>query len=240
MKPGDSGTRPVHPRVKKLIEGISQNAKANTTTNMASVRKRKMARSSVKKNTKKVKDKQRNVKMTAHPVMQAHWDNKLTLKQNYKKLGLTVRLGKPAGGEEAPIQTLTEYRKEREDKEETQVKPEAVANETDPEKIPEGEARLIRDPETNEVVQIIYGKMKANEKKSEESKDSIIAELINYNEEHAKPVAPKTPSARESAWLEKLAAKYGEDYEKMKWDRKLNPMLFSVGQLKKKMAQLRR
>lgn len=207
---------------------------------MASVRKRKMARSSVKKNTKRVKDKKRDIKMTAHPVMQAHWDKKLTLKQNYKKLGLTVRLGKPAGGEEAPIQTLSEFRDEREHQEESQVRPEAVATETDPEKIPEGEARLIRDPETNEVVQIIYGKMKVNEKKVEESKDSIIAELIKYNEDTAKPVVPKTPSSRESAWLEKLVAKYGDDYEKMKWDRKLNPMLLSVGQLKKKMAQWRK
>lgn len=207
---------------------------------MASVRKRKMARSSVKKNTKRVKDKQRDVKMTAHPVMQAHWDKNLTLKQNYKKLGLTVRLGKPAGGEEAPIQTLSEFRKEREEREQNQITPEVVANETDPEKIPEGEARLIRDPETNEVVEIIYGKMKVNEKKVEEAKDSIISELIKYNEETAKPSVPKTPSARENAWLEQLHAKYGDDYEKMKWDRKLNPMLLSVGQLKKKMAQWRK
>lgn len=231
----------MHHGAKKLIEGISQiPSLTSTTTNMASVRKRKMARSSVKKNTKRVKDKQRNIKMTAHPVMQAHWDKKLTLKQNYKKLGLTVRLGKPAGGEEAPIQTLSEYRKESAEKEKSQVKPDDVATETDPEKIPEGEARLIRDPETNEVVEIIYGKMKVNEKKTEEAKDSIIAELIKYNEETAKPVVPKTPSSRERVWLEKLQAKYGDDYEKMKWDRKLNPMLMSVGQLKKKMAQLRR
>ena len=45
---------------------------------MVTVRKRKMARSSVCKNTKRVKDKQKKVKLIPHPVMAAHWDKKLT------------------------------------------------------------------------------------------------------------------------------------------------------------------
>lgn len=205
---------------------------------MASVRKRKMARSSVRKNTKRVKDKQRNVKMTAHPVMQQHWDNKLTLKQNYKKLGLTVRLGKPAGGEEAKIKDLTQYRKEKAAKEAAEkVDPSVVANETDPAKIPEGEARLIRDPETNEVVQVIYGTKKPDEvSDDDEPKVSIIDELQKYNQAHAKPQRVKTLSAREEAWISKLHAKYGDDYEKMLWDAKLNPLFMSSGQLKRKIT----
>lgn len=205
---------------------------------MASVRKRKMARSSVKKNTRKVKDKQRNIKMAAHPVMQAHWDNKLTLKQNYKNLGLTVRLGKPAGGEEAKIMSLTQYREEKEAEEaRKKVDPSTIANETDPANIPEGEARLIRDSETNEVVKIIYGTMKIKKSSEEEKpKISIIEELEKFSEEHKKKRHVKTLSTRETEWMSKLHEKYGEDYEKMRWDKKLNPTFMSSGQLKKKMS----
>ncbi|EEQ40055.1 putative nucleolar protein [Clavispora lusitaniae] len=230
------------PGKKKAIDLISADS-SNTSHpqhTMTSVRKRKMARSSVKKNTKRVKDKKRNVKMTAHPVMQAHWDNKLTLEQNYKKLGLTVRLGKPAGGQEAEVKTLTEQRKEREGQEAKQAKPEDIANETDPEKIPEGEARLIRDPETNEVVQVIYGRMKAAPKTQETSQPSIIDELIEFNNRSAKAPKHKAPTPREVSWIEQLHEKYGDDYESMRWDKKLNPMFMTTGQLKKKMAQWKR
>lgn len=203
---------------------------------MASVRKRKMARSSVRKNTKRVKDKQRNIKMTAHPVMQQHWDNKLTLKQNYKKLGLTVRLNKQAGGEEPEIQDLTQYREEQAAKEAAaEITPQSVASEEDPSKIPEGEARIIRDPETNEAVKVIYGTMKVSQAGSNsEEKFSIVDELTEYNKQHAKAKnVPQLPEM-EIAILERLHAKYGEDFEKMRWDKKLNPTFMSAGQLKKK------
>lgn len=205
---------------------------------MASVRKRKMARSLVKKSTKRVKDKQRNIKITSHPVMAEHWDKKLTLKQNYKRLGLTHRLGKPAGGGEAKVQTLTEYRKQKEEKENRQkVEPSAIENETDPAKIPEGEARLIRDPETNEVVKIIYGTMKVVNSEGDDTPEaSVIEELQKYAQEHAGARKVKKLTEREEEWMSKLHAKYGEDYEKMRWDQKLNPIFLSSGQLKKKMA----
>lgn len=201
---------------------------------MASVRKRKMARSSVKKNTKRTKDKKREVNITSHPVMQANWDKKLTLKQNYKKLGLTVRLGTFTGGQEADITTLTE---DREQESANKINPEAVANETDPAKIPEGEARLVRDPETNAVVQVIYGTMKPGSKKITKESTSIIPELEKYAEQHARKVKVYKTSEREEAWLEQLYEKHGDDYEKMKWDKKLNPIFLSEGALRKRITK---
>lgn len=204
---------------------------------MASVRKRKMARSSVKKNTKHTKDKKKNVKITSHPIMAAHWDKKLTLKQNYKNLGLTVRLNKPAGGEEAQIKTLAQYHKEKSESEAAaKVDPESVANETDPANIPEGEARLVRDPETNEVVQIIYGTKKRVADLETQSKSSVIEELQKYSEQHATPRKVRELPEREAECIARLHAKYGDDYEKMRWDSKLNPGFMTSGQLKRKMA----
>lgn len=204
---------------------------------MVSVRKRKMARSSVKKNTRRTKDKQRAPKIAHHPVLRAKWDKNLTLKQNYEKLGLTSRLSKYNGGQESSVKTISEYRKEQEENEAAHVAPEDVAVETDPLKIPEGEARLIRDPETNEVVQVIYGTMKIKKEEGKPKTESgIVDELIEYEEQHAKKKKPLTPKEEEADMLEALYEKYDDDYEKMKWDKKLNPLFLSVGQLKKKIA----
>lgn len=200
-----------------------------------------MARSSVAKNTKRTKDAQRAPKIAHHPVLAAKWDKKLTLKQNYEKLGLTSRLGKYNGGQENTYKTVTELRREQEEKNKIEhVAPEDVAVETDPLKIPEGEARLIRDPETKEVVKVIYGTMKSGLVKEAKPDNSIINELAEYSEKTARKAKQLKPKEEEESFLEKLYEKYGDDYGKMKWDKKLNPFFFSESQLKKKMAVWKR
>lgn len=215
---------------------------------MTSVRKRKMARSSVKKNTRRTKDQLKKVTMTGHPLMAEYWDPKLTLIQNYKKLGLAVSLGKDKGGVEQKLETVSERRaregesdseeeeEEEEEEENSKSSLKSVAIETDPLKIPVGEARIIRDPKTNEVLRVIHGQMEPV-KEEPKSGFSIIDKLEEYNEEHAKLPHVLTPSEREDHWLDQIYEKYGDDYEKMKWDKKLNPTFMSAGQLKKKVKQ---
>ena len=98
-----------------------------------------------------------------------------------------------------------------------------------------GVARLIRDPETNEVVEIIYGKMEPEVEEPKKPAIPIIEDLLKYNEEHAQPAKRKTLNQMDCHLLAKLDKKYGDDYEKMKWDQNLNPFFLSVGQLKKKL-----
>ncbi|KAI5965342.1 NOP16 [Candida pseudojiufengensis] len=207
---------------------------------MVSVRKRKMARSSVKKNTRRVKDKQRDINIYSNPIIAKNWDKSLTLKQNYKKLGLTSKLNKPAGGVEQKIETLTDLKKKYKKLQEQNqsVSIEDIENTEDPSRIPEGEARIVRDPKTNEVLEVIYGTMKVEETEEEpKQENSVIKELEEYASQHAKPKRERHLSERENEWAQKLYEKYGDDYDKMKWDKKLNIYQQSVGDLKRRIGK---
>ncbi|KAK9319503.1 ribosome biogenesis protein Nop16-domain-containing protein [Lipomyces orientalis] len=68
---------------------------------MVSVRRRRKQKSALPKVTRRHNDKQRKVRIKSHAIIAgfaANWDEKSTLSQNYKKLGLTSRLSKPTGG----------------------------------------------------------------------------------------------------------------------------------------------
>lgn len=214
---------------------------------MVSVRKRKMARSSVKKNTRRTKDRQRNINVYSNPIIAANWDKSLTLKQNYKKLGLRAKLGTSAGGDEKKVVSLSEIQKKREKKNKNNSNKDIpsideIENLDDPSKIPEDEARLIRDPETNEVVKVIYGTMKVNDDEDDEDDElekdaenpSVVEQLEEYAQKHSKIKKERHLSERESDWLKSLYEKYGDDFEKMKWDKKLNIYQHTAGELKRK------
>lgn len=196
-----------------------------------------MARSPVKKNTRRTKDKQRNINVYSNPIIAKNWDKSLTLQQNYKRLGLRAKLGHMAGGVEKKVESLTELRNKKKNKDKDDIVTiDKIEHTDDPSKIPEGEARIIRDPETNEVLKVIYGTMKAEDEESDEDKvdNSVIKQLEEYAEQHSKVKKERHLSDRESDWLKSLYEKYGDDYEKMKWDKKLNIYQQSAGDLKRR------
>ena len=51
--------------------------------------------------------------------------------------------------------------------------------------------------------------------------------------------APRTQSQREAEWLERLVAKYGDDYGRMTRDKKLNPMQQTEADIKKRVKKWR-
>lgn len=191
-----------------------------------------MARLSVRKNTRRVKDKQAKVNIHSNPIIAANWDKSLTLQQNYKRLGLRSKLGTMAGGQEQRVVKAGE-----DPKEERNVHVSEIENTTDPAKIPEGEARLIRDPETNEVTQVIYGTMKKHTEEAVPELSSVVQQLEETARKHAKVKKDRKPSEQECQWLQKLYEKYGDDYEKMKWDKKLNVNQQSAGDLRRRITQ---
>ena len=47
----------------------------------------------------------------------------------------------------------------------------------------------------------------------------------------------RNQSGRETEWVARLVEKYGSDYKKMTWDRKLNPFQQSEGDIKKRVLK---
>ncbi|EGW32810.1 uncharacterized protein SPAPADRAFT_60155, partial [Spathaspora passalidarum NRRL Y-27907] len=171
-----------------------------------------MARSSVRKNTRRTKNKQRNINIHSNPIIAANWDKSLTLQQNYKRLGLRAKLGSLAGGVEQSVESLTEIREKR-DKNEQETN--EVEDTDDPAKIPVGQAKIIRDETTNEVIKVIYGEKKAEDKLATAEESEVVKQLQEYGKKHSQIKKVRHQSSREDEWLRSLYEKYGDDYEKM-------------------------
>ena len=78
-----------------------------------------------------------------------------------------------------------------------------------------------------------WGGIRENGNETEVVKE-LIAEARNPVEKK-----PRYPSEREKEWLERLVGKYGDDYERMARDMKLNPMQQTAGDLKKRIQKLK-
>lgn len=222
-----------------------------------------MNRSSVSKNTRKNNNKDKfNPK--SNPIIAKHWDPELTAKQNYKKLGLTFKLSAPSGGEEKKIKiaeihhgNMEENLFEEDDEEREGINDNDDSEEGkdpyDPANILEGTAKFVKD-ENGKVLKIIYGTKKIsqpNNKINDNSKEGNAQVDDEEDKSEAKEVIaeleelasiPKKKEVRKMNEVEivryrKLLDKYGEDYERMKWDKKLNPFQLSPGQLKKQIKK---
>lgn len=245
---------------------------------MVSVRKRKMKRSSVKKNTRKNHSSNTSGRYNpkSNPVIAKHWDSTLTAKQNYKKLGLTFKIGATTGGEEKKIvigpinrgnmeESLFDDAEEDEEEQEEQEEEQEGFDPYDPMNIIEGTAKIMKD-DNGKVIKIVYGTKKliskqANHNKDSENRDSenedgddgddddaedeeddqsearqVIAELEELSRIPKKKEVHKMNELEQYRY-KKLIEKYGQDYERMKWDKKLNPFQLSPGQLRKEIKR---
>ncbi|SCU91398.1 LAMI_0E05754g1_1 [Lachancea mirantina] len=224
---------------------------------MASVRKRKMAKSSVRKATRKHRDRVRKVNIHANPIIAENWDYSLTLAQNYKKLGLAAKLQTSAGGDEADMSKVVKkeplvksYFSDSDDDDDDKLgdsrelsNEETDENAFDANYIPEGEARIKRD-ENGNVIEVVHGKMKGTRpeeagdhgKKDTGEKTEVVKLLENYASQPRVRQERKL-SSREDEWLLRLYKKHGDNYKKMFFDQKLNVYQQTEGDIRKRILK---
>jgi len=168
-------------------------------------------------------------------ILKDAYDPKLTLKQNYAKLGLIPSLDvRPdTGGTERPSTSTS-----------AKVSSDGSAP------VRKGMARVIRD-ESGKVVDIIepeeeeesspWGKQMSSIVDSEDvetympsegGKKTTVVQELEIMAAKAEPVQRHT-SALESQWLRDLVAKYGEDTERMSRDRGLNVWQKTEGEIRR-------
>ena len=181
-------------------------------------------------------------------------DKKETLTQNYRRLGLISRLQLPTGGAEQKIHEKVKNSHALDLKRVKSIERTIVS-----------EARVERDAEGN-ITRIIRGaSMRANplndplnEFDSDEDEDGPEEQGADHGEwggieDEEEPTEvvrlleaeasveyekrPRGQSEMELEWLRRLVRKHGDDVEAMVWDKKLNPMQQTAGDLTRRIKR---
>ena len=117
---------------------------------------KKKNRSGVMKKRQKPKSQK---KILSNPIIAANWDKSQTITQNYKRLGLTSKLNKHTGGYERKADTEEQLEAGHEGR--TRAREDALSIEGAKQKAALnalGEAKIIRDPETGAILEVIETK----------------------------------------------------------------------------------
>ena len=176
-------------------------------------------------------------------------DNKLTLTQNYQRLGLLHKLNAPAGGRER----IPEKEDETHGTHSLQINGSASQAAA---QIDVGETRVERDPETGKILRVIHDEEKRrranplndplNDLSDAEEENTVgssvpASAIVQQLERQAdmegvavKAKKPRHQSTREGEWIQRLTAKHGDNIAAMARDRKLNPMQQSEGDLRRR------
>lgn len=226
---------------------------------------KKKNRSSIAKVRQKPKSKR--VNPLGNPIIAANWyflsiplppssrltssrNQKETLTQNYRRLGLTSRLNSATGG----VEKLPHLHSETKSSTSSKL---AISNAI-PKTIEPGEARVERDPETGKILRVMHSDRNPNplndplnnieddegmdDGEGFEGEKREENEIIRKLEEQARSAAPKKErkqSEREREWCERLVAQWGDEYGKMARDRRLNPMQQTEQDIRRRVGKWR-
>ncbi|KAK9476088.1 ribosome biogenesis protein Nop16 [Lipomyces japonicus] len=204
---------------------------------MVSVRNRRKQKSSIPKQTRRLKDRQRKVRIKSNAIIAENWDEKLTLTQNYQKLGLTARLSRPSGGVQKEIFSAKKAAATGQsfkpfiETEKDIVTTKAIT-----------QAKIIRNPETGDIERIEHvegGRTEFDDIPTPAPK-AASTDVVRQLEELAargERKVERTQSDRESSWISQLVNKHGDDYEAMFRDKRLNVWQQSVGDLRRRIEK---
>ncbi|KAK0100026.1 Nucleolar protein 16 [Cadophora gregata] len=221
---------------------------------------KKKKRSSIPKI--KMKPKSKRVNPLGNPIIAANWNQDETLTQNYRRLGLTSRLNSATGGTEKLragdiSKSSTTSKLAISNAIPKQFTPASARVERDPTTgkilrvIHEEDDNPLNDPlnvveamdfdgaeDDGEVFEGFEGEVGSEKKKGKGNKSQN--EIVRRLEEQASMIPEKkerTQSEREREWIERLVGKWGEDFEKMARDRKLNPMQQTPADIKRRVGK---
>ncbi|OCK84332.1 60S ribosomal subunit biogenesis protein-like protein Nop16 [Lepidopterella palustris CBS 459.81] len=230
---------------------------------MGRVLQKKKNRSSISKVKHKPKSKK---KILDNPIIAANWNQKETLSQNYRRLGLSARLNHATGGTEKTIAILAS---DKATTSETNPTSDIVSDKLRiPSKLPKTfaplAARVERDPKTGKILRVLddpTASKKPNPLNDPLNEFDDESDTEGWNgfahvpsdmksatqtvqalaEQASSGVrkAPRRQSAREEDWIQRLVEKYGDDYKAMFRDGKLNPMQQSEGDIKRRVTKWR-
>ncbi|KAJ7074265.1 ribosome biogenesis protein Nop16 [Mycena amicta] len=149
----------------------------------------------------------------ASAILNARWDKRKTLRQNYAALGLAHTLNPSAAGGVEPTETSTGM------------------NDGPTPSIPKGRGRILRDDDGN-VVGIELAEDDDDDEENE-AENQTLAEQ-KWLVAGAIPAAgPRHPSRLELTYIQHLVDKHGTDVLHMARDTKLNAEQRTVGELKR-------
>lgn len=187
-------------------------------------------------------------------------DRRLTLIQNYQRLGLSSRLNAPTGGSEKKS-----IPNEHNGNEAATKDPFSMPKSRKTTKLMLTETKVERDPQTGRILRIVSSdgdsedastrRRKLNplndpledcsdeeefRTRSKRPSDVVLKLEVQADEEAAVLATKRRPrqqSKREEEWISILAAKYGDDTRAMARDIKLNPMQQSEGDLARRLKK---
>ncbi|CAG8500037.1 7886_t:CDS:2 [Acaulospora morrowiae] len=187
---------------------------------MARPRKRNKIRNPSLKISRKNANKHfKKFRVKGNALIADNWDNKATLRQNYQRLGLMTSLNGVSGG----VEKL--YPEE----------PPLVLDKEELKKTLGPDEGIIERDEQGNVINVIIGK--GHEEEDTEIKPAPAkTDVVKALEEQASKVYKheKYQSEGEKRFCEELISKYGDDYQSMFRDIKLNVYQHTEAQLKKK------
>ncbi len=112
-----------------------------------------------------------------------------------------------------------------------------------------------RDPETGKIVRVIHDKVDnplgdllndvedrevdgdAEGREGQKGEGSEIVRMLEEQASMEREKPKRKQSEREKEWIEKLVARWGEDYKSMMRDRRLNPMQQTEADIKRRIQK---
>ncbi|OJD12729.1 nucleolar protein 16 [Emergomyces pasteurianus Ep9510] len=218
----------------------------------------------VKQRSNRLKNGNKKINVLGNAIIAQNWDKKLTLTQNYRRLGLAAQLNAPTGGAEKKADDASDRQR---DADSLRLLPSSTTKKA----LMPTEARVERDPETGKILRVIHpenddemeiagrkfrksnpledqlneiGDLDRNDTTMSiqgNSHSSAVVQALErqaaLEEEALKKKQPRQQSKREEEWLERLVEKHGDNISAMVRDRRLNRMQQTEGDIRRRLKK---